>query len=59
MNEKAHGEKVILIRKQDMNLHKYDTRNKNLMKMLSGHEQGYGASLDYIDELDLEMLRRK
>ena len=35
-----------------MNLHKYDTRNKNLMKILD-------SSSDYLDPLDLELLKRK
>jgi hypothetical protein len=43
---------VVLIRKLDLNLHKYDTRNKNLIKMLD-------QSDDYIDDIDMEMLRRK
>ena len=32
--EQEHPQKVILIRRADLNLHKYDTRNKNLIKML-------------------------
>jgi hypothetical protein len=33
-DEQQHPQKVILIRRADLNLHKYDTRNKNLIKML-------------------------
>lgn len=32
--DEQHPQKVILIRRADLNLHKYDTRNKNLIKML-------------------------
>jgi len=49
---KQDRQKVILIRKQDLNLHKYDTRNKNLVKML-------GQSEDFIDELDLELMKKR
>jgi len=38
-----------LIRKTDLNLHKYETRNRQMGK----------GDPDYIDELDLEMLQRK
>lgn len=54
-----------MIRKQDLNIHKYDTRNKNLLKVL---QQGD----DFIDDIgkpqpllpifpsiDLDMIRRK
>ncbi|CDW76627.1 UNKNOWN [Stylonychia lemnae] len=43
---------ILLIRRHDLNLHKYDTRNKNLLKILE-------QSGDYIDEIDLDMLRKK
>ena len=42
----------VLIRKVDMNLNKYDTKNKNLFRNLENSD-------DYIDPIDLEMLRKK
>jgi hypothetical protein len=42
----------ILIRKHDLNLYKFDTRNKNVIKNLE-------VSDDFIDPIDLEMLKKK
>jgi hypothetical protein len=65
-DEENASQKVILIRIEDLNLHKYDTRNKNLIKMLQNQTSTGGDTMplshhipDYIDEIDLEMLRRK
>ena len=35
-----------------MNIHRFDTKNKNLIKSLENSD-------DYIDEIDLNMIRRK
>jgi hypothetical protein len=65
-DEQSPSNKVILIRRADLNLHKYDTRNKNLIKNLQNQTSTGGDTMtfshhipDYIDEIDLEMLRRK
>lgn len=61
---------TVLIRKQDLNLHKYDTRNRNLTTKPAAaskdaDDKAFYAQLsavavpDYIDELDQEMVRRK
>jgi len=42
----------VLIRKNDLNLHRYDTRNKNLIRHIE-------QSDDFIDDLDLQMIKLK